>query len=67
MVSGLIVGESLFNVGLAPLIVATGKGAPLALVGDSFADTGLMLAAAGIVVVTAALYLWTARRGARAG
>lgn len=65
MVSGLIVGESLFNVALAPLIVATGKGTPLALVGDSFANTGLILAAVGFVVVSLGLYLWTWRRAQR--
>lgn len=35
--SGLIVGESLFGVALAGLIVGSGKEAPLALVGASFA------------------------------
>jgi len=65
MVSGLIVGESLFNVALAGLIVASGKGTPLALVGDSFAGPSTWLAAAAYVVVPLALYLWTWRRAQR--
>jgi putative OPT family oligopeptide transporter len=53
LASGLIVGESLFNVALAALIGSTGKGEPLALVGDGFAPIGLWLslAAAGFAVV----------------
>ena len=62
MVSGLIVGEGLFNVGLALLIVVSGKGAPLAIVGDSFAGTATILAALGFVLVPFGLYLWTWRR-----
>ena len=65
MVSGLIVGESLFNVALAGLIVASGKGTPLALVGDSFAGPGLLLAGAAYVLVPLGLYLWTWRRARR--
>jgi putative OPT family oligopeptide transporter len=61
LASGLIVGESLFGVLLAGLIVASGKATPLALVGDAFAGAaavigGLAFAAAGI-----GLYVWTGR------
>ncbi|WP_374573259.1 OPT family oligopeptide transporter [Phenylobacterium sp.] len=62
MVSGFIVGESLFNVALAGLIVATGNGSPLALVGDGFDGAGKALALAGYVIAVLALYGWTARR-----
>jgi uncharacterized oligopeptide transporter (OPT) family protein len=56
--SGLIVGESLFGVALAGLIVATGKEAPLALVGADFRWSMLIggLLFAGMV---AALYRWS--------
>ncbi len=61
MASGLIVGESLFNVALAGLIVASNKGEPLALVGDAFAHTGAILGAVGSIAVVAALYVFCAR------
>jgi hypothetical protein len=62
MVSGLIVGEGLFNVFLALLIVLTGKGTPLSVVGDDFEKTGVLLAGAAYVLVSLGLYLWTARK-----
>jgi putative OPT family oligopeptide transporter len=61
MASGLIVGESLFNVALAGLIVVSNKGEPLALVGDAFAHTGVILGSVGSIAVVAALYLFSAR------
>lgn len=62
MVSGLIVGESLFNVALAGLIVGTGKGTPLALVGDSFDGAGKWLALVAYAACAFGLYAWSARR-----
>jgi putative OPT family oligopeptide transporter len=67
MASGLIVGESLFNVALAGLIVASNKGEPLALVGDGFAHTGVILGMVGSVVVVAGLYVFSARIARRGG
>ncbi len=57
---GLIVGESLFGVALAGVIVATGKEAPLALVPASFwlAPTIGVGVSAGLVY---ALYRWALR------
>lgn len=66
LVSGYIVGESLFNVALAGLIVASGKGSPLALVGDGFEGPGKVLSLAGYALVATGLYVWTARRARRA-
>ena len=66
MVSGLIVGEGLFNVALAMLIVGTGQGTPLALVGDSFQGAATWLAALAFVLAPVGLYLWTWRRAAAA-
>lgn len=62
LASGLIVGESLLGVLNAGLIVATGKAAPLALVGDGFAGTAKWL---GILVFVAAVvtsYRWVSRQ-----
>ncbi len=59
--SGLIVGESLFNVALAGLIVATGRGEPLALTGDSFAPIAKALCIPVFVALGVALYVWTRR------
>ena len=65
LASGMIVGEGLFGVALAALTVFSGKDAPLALVGDSFADSALWLGGVGFVVATGALYRWLARMSDR--
>nr|WP_047169646.1 oligopeptide transporter, OPT family [Sphingomonas sp. Y57] len=65
LASGFIVGESLFGVLLAGLIVATGSGAPLALIGPGHEGVAM---AAGTVLVAALLvflYRWTGRAAAR--
>jgi putative OPT family oligopeptide transporter len=63
--SGLIVGESLFGVLNAGLIVATSSDAPIALVGADFAAANVIgtLAFVALVVV---LYSWMLRRAAAA-
>ncbi|MBU1376646.1 MAG: oligopeptide transporter, OPT family [Alphaproteobacteria bacterium] len=61
VVSGLIVGESLFNVALAGLIVATNSGAPLALVPADFAPAPI-LALVAYVGIMAGLYAWAGRK-----
>ena len=60
LASGLIVGESLWGVALAGLIVATGKGEPLAVVGDGFAGPAIWIGLVAFGVVAAALYRWIA-------
>jgi putative OPT family oligopeptide transporter len=67
MASGLIVGESLFSVALAGLVVVTKKGEPLAVVGDGFAQTGVVLGLVGSVLVVAGLYVFSARIARRGG
>ncbi len=64
VVSGLIVGESLFNVALAGLIVLTNNGAPLALVPEDFAFAPL-LAIVSYAGVMAVLYGWAGRKRCR--
>jgi putative OPT family oligopeptide transporter len=58
--SGMIVGESLFGVINAGLIVGFNRDAPLAVVGPSFpADTVAVLGFVGLIVL---LYNWLWRR-----
>lgn len=64
--SGLIVGESLFGVLLAGLIVVTNKANPLSLVSDSFQVAGTAIGAIAFVVTVLGLYAWTARLSQRA-
>lgn len=59
--SGLIVGESLWGVLTAGLIVALGSDAPIALVGADFAPAP-WLGVLGFVLALAALYAWMVRR-----
>jgi putative OPT family oligopeptide transporter len=61
LASGLIVGESLFGVILAGVIVATSKGTPLAVVGDGFAAYANVLGTIAFVVVSLSLYAWIER------
>jgi putative OPT family oligopeptide transporter len=65
MASGLIVGESLFNVALAGLIVLTGKGEPLAVIGDGFEHAAMAVGGAGFLATAIGLYSWTRRRAAQ--
>ena len=64
MASGLIVGDSLLNVAYAGLIAATGKGAPIAVVPESFGPAK-PLALAVYAATALLLYGWTARRAQR--
>ncbi|MBL0170563.1 MAG: oligopeptide transporter, OPT family [Gemmatimonadaceae bacterium] len=61
--SGLIVGESLFGVLNAGLIVAFASDAPIALVGEDFAPAKL-LGAVAFVVLALTLYRWMLRKNA---
>ena len=60
LASGLIVGESLVGVVLAGLIVVSGNGTPLAVVGDAFQGWATVLGGIAFVGVGAWLYRWTA-------
>ncbi|HEX3672249.1 MAG TPA: oligopeptide transporter, OPT family, partial [Candidatus Cybelea sp.] len=54
--SGLIVGESLFGVLLAGLIVFSGRAEPLGIVGDAFTPTATVLGALAFVVAIGVLF-----------
>ncbi|HEY6325321.1 MAG TPA: oligopeptide transporter, OPT family [Candidatus Cybelea sp.] len=59
--SGLIVGESIFGVLLAGLIVFSGNPAPLGLVGDAFAPAGNVIGAVAFALAIAALFRLSSR------
>ncbi len=61
LASGLIVGESLFGVALAGVIVFSGNGTPLAVVGDAFAVPGEVIGAIAFALVALGLYAWVGR------
>jgi hypothetical protein len=63
LASGLIVGESLWGVALAGLIVGTNKGEPLALVGDAFQKAAVPIGLVAFAAIAAALYRWIAIQG----
>ncbi|RKH67593.1 OPT family oligopeptide transporter [Corallococcus llansteffanensis] len=65
IMSGFIVGESLFNVALAGLIVSTGKGEPLALPIELGEVTTMIIAVVLGVVAVGGLYRWAARTALR--
>jgi putative OPT family oligopeptide transporter len=67
LASGLIVGESLMGVLLAGIIVGSGNGTPLALVGDAFAPAANALGGIAFAAVTAGLYVAIARLAQRLG
>ncbi|MEA3049293.1 MAG: hypothetical protein QOG84_1129 [Sphingomonadales bacterium] len=59
--TGLIVGESLFGVLLAGIVVASGSGSPLAVVGDSFRPVAVW----GGTLLFALIAFWIYRRSAK--
>jgi putative OPT family oligopeptide transporter len=65
MATGMIVGESLFGVVYAGIVVASGKSAPFALVGDGFAVAALIGGAVLFFAVVALLYRRTMRAVSR--
>lgn len=59
--SGLIVGESLFGVFLAALIVFSGRPEPLGLVGDAFAPAATAIGAVAFALALIGLFAWLSR------
>ncbi len=64
--SGFIVGESLFNVALALMIVSTGKGEPLAVPFAPPEHVGMILSLIAAAIVVVGLYRWARKAGAKA-
>lgn len=65
LASGFIVGDGLFGVALAGLIVATGSGTPLAVIGKDFATPAIFIGLAVFGALLAYLYRWVARVSAQ--
>ncbi|HEV7813850.1 MAG TPA: oligopeptide transporter, OPT family [Janthinobacterium sp.] len=63
IMSGFIVGESLFNVALAGLIVLTGKGEPLAIANGMSEGQGMAVALVAGGALVGGLYRWAAGSG----
>ncbi|PRC91194.1 OPT family oligopeptide transporter [Solimicrobium silvestre] len=63
IMSGFIVGESLFNVALAGLIVLSGKGEPLAIANSLSGGQSMTIALVVGATVVTGLYRWAAKRG----
>ncbi|MBA5637077.1 oligopeptide transporter, OPT family [Duganella sp. LX20W] len=66
VMSGFIVGESLFNVALAGLIVLSGKGEPLAITNSLSEAQGMLVALAVGAMLVGGLYRWSAKNGREA-
>jgi putative OPT family oligopeptide transporter len=65
LASGLIVGESIIGVVISAIVVFSGVGAPLALVGPGFATVALIIGGLAFVATAFLLYRWVLRMGAR--
>jgi putative OPT family oligopeptide transporter len=63
VMSGFIVGESLFNVALAGLIVLSGKGEPLAVANSMSEGTTMTIALVVGTAIVWSLYRWSAKNG----
>src|SRR3989475_3980326 len=63
LASGLIVGESIIGVVLSAIVVFSGKGAPLALVGPGFETAGIIVGGVAFAVIAFVLYRWVLRVG----
>lgn len=67
LASGMIVGESIIGVLIAAVVVFSGKGYPLALVGDNFAKASLWIGGLAFAGVIFAMYRWIDRIGRKSG
>ncbi|NRR33804.1 oligopeptide transporter, OPT family [Oxalobacteraceae bacterium] len=63
IMSGFIVGESLFNVALAGLIVLSGDGEPLAIANGMSETQTMIVALIAAAAVVGGLYRWSANSG----
>ena len=65
LASGLIVGESLFLVMTAGVIVSTGNDEPFAMLPDGSTWPAMLAGLAAFAVITVALYAWVRGRSAK--
>jgi putative OPT family oligopeptide transporter len=66
LASGMIVGESLFGVLLAAIVVFSGNAAPFAIVGADFETYGVWIGGIAFAAVMIGLYRWISRMGGQA-
>ncbi len=67
VMSGFIVGESLFNVALAGLIVVSGKGEPLAIANSLSEGATMVVALVAGIALVGGLYKWSSNNARRIG
>ncbi|MGI9113728.1 MAG: OPT family oligopeptide transporter [Chthoniobacterales bacterium] len=61
LASGLIVGESIIGVVISAIVVFSGKGAPLSLVGPNFETAAIIIGGLAFAIIAFVLYRWTLR------
>jgi len=66
LASGLIVGESTIGVVISAIVVFSGVGAPLALVGAGFETAGIIIGGVSFAVIAFVLYRWILRMATNA-
>jgi OPT oligopeptide transporter protein len=66
LASGLIVGESIIGVVISAIVVFSGVGVPLAIVGASFDTPAIFIGGIAFAVTAFVLYRWVLRMGSRA-
>jgi putative OPT family oligopeptide transporter len=64
LASGLIVGESVIGVVIAAVVAFSGKSAPLALVGEGFANAAEWIGGIAFAAIVFVLYRWVAKMAA---
>ena len=65
LASGLIVGESLFGVFTAAVIVSTNNGEPFGLIPKDAAWPAMLVAVPAFAIVVFGLYAWTKSKAAK--
>src|SRR5256884_8205558 len=58
LASGLIVGEGIIGVVISAIVVFSGKGAPLFVVGPAYETAGIIIGGAAFVIIAFVLYRW---------
>jgi putative OPT family oligopeptide transporter len=61
LASGLIVGESIIGVVISAIVVFSGKGAPLSLVGPGYETAGIIIGGIAFAGIAFLLYRWILR------
>jgi putative OPT family oligopeptide transporter len=61
LASGLIVGESIIGVLISAIVVFSGKGAPLSLVGPGYETAGIIIGGVAFAAIAFLLYRWILR------